>query len=48
MIDRLFLIAVGSALVAAVGSIVIPLLCERDDFGAMIERLAKRLFSWRR
>ena len=48
MIDRLFLIAVGSALVAAVGSIVISKLCERYDFGAMIERLAKRLLAWRR
>jgi len=48
MIDRLYLIAVGSAVVAAVGSIVIPWLREQYDFGAMIERLAKRLLAWRR
>ena len=48
MIDRLFLIAVGSALVAAVGSIVIPQICERYDFGAMIKRLVRRLLAGRR
>ena len=46
--EKLFLIAVGSALVAAVGSIFIPRMCERYDFGAMIERLARRLLAWRR
>jgi len=44
--ERLFLIAVGSALVIAVGAIVIPLLCEQD-FWATIGRLAKRLLAWR-
>jgi len=45
--ERLFLIAVGSVLVIAVGSIVIPRLCERYDFGTMIKSLVRRLLVGR-
>jgi len=46
--EKLYLIAVGSAVVAAVGSIVIPRLCEQD-FWATIGRLVGRLLAgWRR